>query len=70
MIIDGNLTWPNATRGTYAMVGNRYNWVIVIPEYDMVIVRIGDSGFFTSYRGKDSPINIFLGMINSSITKT
>jgi hypothetical protein len=38
---NGKLLWPHAPPGTYAAVGAHNNWCWVIPEWDMVIVRIG-----------------------------
>jgi CubicO group peptidase (beta-lactamase class C family) len=36
------LLWPNAPRGTYAAVGAHHNWCWIIPEWNMVVVRIGE----------------------------
>ena len=38
---DGKRLWPHAPEGTFAIQGNRNNVCFVIPEWDMVIVRMG-----------------------------
>jgi CubicO group peptidase (beta-lactamase class C family) len=37
---DGERLWPNAPDGTYFAQGNRNNYCIVVPEWDMVIVHL------------------------------
>jgi CubicO group peptidase (beta-lactamase class C family) len=39
---DGARKWPNAPEYTAAMQGNMNNLCFIIPEWDMVIVRLGD----------------------------
>src|SRR5688572_22692948 len=38
---DGHLTWPDAPTRTFAARGHNNNWCFVIPEWKMVIVRLG-----------------------------
>ena len=38
---DGNRLWPNAPVSTYCALGHRNNILIIIPEWDMVVVRLG-----------------------------
>jgi CubicO group peptidase (beta-lactamase class C family) len=38
---DGNRKWPGAPAGTYSASGYNNNDMFVIPEWDMVIVRLG-----------------------------
>ncbi len=39
--IDGKRMWPDAPPRTYAAIGAHHNWCWVIPEWKMVVVRIG-----------------------------
>ena len=38
---NGNRLWPNAPASTYAASGYNNNKMFVIPEWDMVVVRLG-----------------------------
>lgn len=38
---DGSRTWPGAPAGTYSASGYNNNDMFIIPEWDMVIVRLG-----------------------------
>lgn len=38
---DGQRKWPHAPSRTYMASGAGHNWLFVIPEWDMVIVRLG-----------------------------
>lgn len=38
---DGNLKWPGAPSGTYAASGFNNNDMFIIPEWEMVVVRLG-----------------------------
>ncbi len=38
---DGQLKWPDVPRDTYAAQGHNNNRMFVIPEWDMVVVRLG-----------------------------
>lgn len=38
---DGNRMWPHATENTFAIQGNRNNICIVVPEWNLVLVRLG-----------------------------
>ncbi len=50
---DGRLLWPDAPPRTYAAVGAHNNWCWVIPEWNMVIVRIGrDNPHYVGNFGK------------------
>jgi len=62
---DGNRKWVKATEGTYAAMGYNNNTMFVIPEWNMVIVRLGlDSSDFSI---KDDIYSNFLGMISEAI---
>ena len=39
---DGSLRWPSAPRGMFAAQGNRDSVCFIIPEWDMVLVRLGE----------------------------
>lgn len=41
---DGSRMWSEAPLGTYMCIGAKANWGIVIPEWDMIVVRLGTSG--------------------------
>jgi hypothetical protein len=41
---DGNRKWPSAPPGTYAASGYNNNVCLIIPEWNMVIVRLGVDG--------------------------
>ena len=41
---DGTLEWPGAPLTTYAACGHNNNRCFVVPEWDMVIVRLGTDG--------------------------
>ncbi len=38
---DGVRMWPHATKNTFALQGNRNNICIVVPEWNLVLVRLG-----------------------------
>ena len=38
---DGSQMWPHAPEGTFAAQGNKNNICLIVPAWDMVIVRIG-----------------------------
>lgn len=42
--VDGTLKWPGAPEGCYFASGFNNNKCIVIPQWDMVIVRMGEDG--------------------------
>ena len=41
---DGTLLWPDAPESTFSCIGAKGNMGLVIPEWNMVIVRLGSSG--------------------------
>lgn len=41
---DGTRLWHEAPAGTYMCLGAKANWGFVIPEWDMIVVRLGTSG--------------------------
>jgi CubicO group peptidase (beta-lactamase class C family) len=59
---DGKLMWPDATRNTYMCIGAKANWGFVIPEWDMVIVRLGTDG-----KNSGSIQNEFLKRVKRSL---
>jgi CubicO group peptidase (beta-lactamase class C family) len=38
----GNRLWPSAPPSTFALQGNRNNICIIVPEWNLVVVRLGD----------------------------
>ena len=42
--IDGNRRWPSAPPKTYTLIGNGQNYCFVVPEWNMVIVRMTPPG--------------------------
>ncbi len=59
---DGELLWPSAPEGTYGALGAKGNFCIVIPKWEMVVVRLGTSG-------SGGPQNELLKKIGESIKK-
>ncbi len=45
---DGKLQWPAATERTCAIQGNNNNICFVIPEWNMVVVRLGADGIIST----------------------
>lgn len=41
---EGKWLWPDAPPGTFAAQGNRNNICIILPEWKMVLVRLGNDG--------------------------
>jgi CubicO group peptidase (beta-lactamase class C family) len=64
---DGLKTWPHAPDATYCMMGHKYNALFVIPEWNMVIARVGDNGVFEMYYGPSSPWDVFLEKMGEAI---
>jgi CubicO group peptidase (beta-lactamase class C family) len=58
---EGIPKWPSAPRGTFAALGHNNNVCLVIPEWDMVIVRLGTDGNIPPARW-----DAFLGMISAA----
>jgi CubicO group peptidase (beta-lactamase class C family)/murein DD-endopeptidase MepM/ murein hydrolase activator NlpD len=48
---DGRRPWPSAPPGTYTSHGHSSNFCYVIPEWDMVVVRMGTSPIASGVRG-------------------
>jgi len=65
---DGNRPWPSAPPGTYAARGGSSNYCYVIPEWNMVIVRL-ESAPRLSFRNSDSALDIFFGMVADAFVK-
>lgn len=59
---NGKRKWPGAPAGTFAACGYNNNKCFVIPEWRMVIVRLGTDG-----NVKDSVWSKFLGMIGKAV---
>ena len=55
------LRWPSLPKGTFAAKGNKGQFIIIIPELDVVVVRLGWS------KG-DYPIELFVSVILREIT--
>jgi CubicO group peptidase (beta-lactamase class C family) len=60
---DGKRKWPNAPARTFMASGSGQNWLFVIPEWDMVIVRLGAS----SLSNADQVRNTFLDKVGDAI---
>ena len=65
---DGNRPWPSAPPGTYAARGGSSNYCYVIPEWNMVIVRL-ESAPRLSFRNSDNALDIFFGMVADAFVK-
>ena len=62
---NGERLWPDAPANTYAALGYNNNVMFVIPDWDMVVVRLGlDARDIVI---SDSTWNEFLGIVGSSI---
>jgi CubicO group peptidase (beta-lactamase class C family) len=67
MLADGKQKWPGATSGTFAASGANNNKLFVIPEWNMVIVRLGlDGGEATTI--KDSEWGRLLNLVGKAVT--
>ncbi|MGI6454028.1 MAG: serine hydrolase domain-containing protein [bacterium] len=63
---DGDRNWKDAPAGTYSASGFNNNDLFIIPEWDMVIVRLGlDQG---DHAISDEEYNEFLKLIAESLT--
>ncbi|NQT83820.1 hypothetical protein HQ563_12390, partial [bacterium] len=63
---DGKRKWPGATSGTYSASGYNNNDMFVIPEWNMVIVRLGlDQG--TDGPITDATYSTFLSKVGRAI---
>jgi CubicO group peptidase (beta-lactamase class C family) len=61
---DGQLRWPDAPAGTFAAEGHNNNRCFVIPEWRMVIVRLGlDAG---DHRTTNQEWSEFLGLVGKA----
>jgi hypothetical protein len=43
-MLDGRRLWPSAPAKTFAAQGNLNQICLVVPEWDLIIVRMGDDG--------------------------
>jgi len=59
---DGIRKWPSAPPGTYAALGHNNNVCLVIPEWNMVIVRLGVDGDIP-----DDKWDFFLKMVSEAL---
>ena len=65
---DGQRLWPGATPGTFAAYGARNNLMFVVPEWNMVIVRLGhDSGVGGATTITDGQWSEFLALIGEAV---
>jgi CubicO group peptidase (beta-lactamase class C family) len=65
--VNGKLKWPGATSGTFAASGYNNNKLFVIPEWNMVIVRLGlDGGEATTIQ--DSEWGQFLNLVGRAVS--
>ena len=66
---DGTRLWPNAPSGTYAAIGANHNSMWIIPEWSMVIVRLGiDNPHYTG--GFDPAYDTFLRLVGEALMTT
>ena len=67
---DGNLKWPGVPAGTYAASGHNNNDMFVIPQWDMVIVRLGldQSGVKNGFAISDEIYATFLRKVGSAVS--
>ena len=63
---DGNRKWPGAPPGTYAASGYNNNDMFVIPEWEMVVVRLGLDQ--VQHRITDEVYSNFIEKIGKAIT--
>jgi len=64
--VDGQRKWPGAPAGTYAASGYNNNDMFIIPEWNMVIVRLGlDEG---QRQITDAVYSTFIEMVGRAIT--
>ena len=63
---DGQRKWPGAPVGTYAASGYNNNDMFIIPEWDMVIVRLGLDQ--TERAIGDSVYSRFIELVGKAIT--
>ena len=61
---DGKLKYPNAPPGTYCGAGHNNNYCFVIPEWNMVICRLGLDG-----SAGDKVWNNFLAKVGEAVIK-
>jgi len=59
---DRNRKWPSAPPGTYAALGHNNNVCLIIPEWNMVIVRLGVDGDIP-----DDKWDNFLKMVSEAV---
>jgi hypothetical protein len=62
---DGSRALPDAPRDTFWRSGANHNHLVVIPSWDMVIVRLGTDG---SPPDRDAIWNTFLRMVGEALT--
>ena len=60
---DGKRLWPSAPPGTFAARGYNNNQCFVVPEWDMVVVRLGTDG-----NVEDEVWDQFFGLLGAAIT--
>ncbi|MHC4675616.1 MAG: hypothetical protein ACYTBZ_24275, partial [Planctomycetota bacterium] len=65
---NGKRKWPGAPPGTYSASGYNNNDMFVIPEWNMVIVRLGLDQ--NEFKMTDEIYSTFLQKIGRSISKT
>ena len=68
LLADGRRKWPGATPGTFAASGYNNNKLFVIPEWNMVIVRLGlDCGAGSTI--KDTQWGRFLSLVGCAVSE-
>lgn len=64
---DGKRKWPGATPGTFAAVGHNNNRLFVVPEWNMVVARLGlDQGDTVM---KDETFGEFLRLVGEALRR-
>jgi CubicO group peptidase (beta-lactamase class C family) len=64
--LDGRRLMPDAPAGTYFAAGLNHNLCVVIPEWEMVIVRLGEDG--SPSRGHAWVLNAFLRRLGMAVS--
>jgi CubicO group peptidase (beta-lactamase class C family) len=62
---DGKLLWPEAPRATFAALGHNNNKLIVVPDWQMVIVRLGLDQ--AEKKITDKTVSRFLGEVGGAL---
>ncbi len=67
LMATGRRRWPSAPAGAYTAHGGSTNYCLVIPEWRMVIVRMGETAMPGSYQRQDEIMNGFLARVAAAL---